>query len=239
MDRVLRVIDHTRCGGIRHRLELNGERRALAGAATLGAYRAAVQLHQGTHDRESETEAAMLAADRSVGLPEPFEGERQKTRIDAFAVVGHPDACGTCPRILERHIHHASGFAELHRVRQQVPHHLLQALRIAVGHRVGGREMRAELNLPGVCRRLHHIDRRGNDRAQIDGLTIQLDAAGDDARHVENIVDQAGLEARVAIDRLEGLPGRGRVFGAGEQQCVHPTIALSGVRSSCDNVARN
>ena len=64
--------------------------------------------------------------------------------------------------------------------------------------------------------------------------------AGDDARHVEDVFDQLGLRAGVALDDFE----RVRHLRAGSTcPCrsivVHPRMAFSGVRSSCDRVARN
>ena len=64
---------------------------------------------------------------------------------------------------------------------------------------------------------------------------------GHDAAHVEQVVDQLHLRARVALDDLEAaLEVRG--LGAAPRLrsiWVQPRIALSGVRSSCESVARN
>ena len=67
----------------------------------------------------------------------------------------------------------------------------------------------------------------------------EVELAADDARDVEQILDEPRLRACVAIEaferarRLLGLARDGRMI------CSQPRIALSGVRSSCDSAARN
>ena len=96
-------------------------------------HRAAVQLGQLLRDREPEAEAAMLARERRVGLPEPLEDERQELRRDAAPVS--LTVISTCEfDARETQLHPAAARRELDRVRQQVPDDLLQPIRIA-GHR--------------------------------------------------------------------------------------------------------
>ena len=63
------------------------ERRALVLAGALDADRAAVQLDEMPHDRHAQAKAAVTAAHRAVGLPEPIEHERQEFRRDADAGI--------------------------------------------------------------------------------------------------------------------------------------------------------
>ena len=67
---------------------------------------------------------------------------------------------------------------------------------------------------------------------------VELQLARDDAADVEQIRDELRLKARVARHHVEPArddrPGRScaRVIS-----CVHPSIAFSGVRSSCETIA--
>ena len=69
------------------------ERRAAAVARARSRQRPAVQLRQVLRDRKAEPEAAVLARERRVRLPEPVEHERQEVRRDPHAGVadGHLD----------------------------------------------------------------------------------------------------------------------------------------------------
>src|SRR5262249_44050838 len=95
---------------------------------------------------------------------------------------------------------------ELDRVRDQVPHDLLQARRIAGDHPGLGVEHDLEPDLPRVGRRSHHLDRRLDHRGEVDGADLEPELAGHDARDVEEIVDELRLRLRVALDRLERAP---------------------------------
>ena len=69
---------------------------------------------------------------------------------------------------------------------------------------------------------------------------VQADLAGHDPLHVEDVGDQLFLALRVADDRVDGgLPPFVRAARGSRSMCAQPRIALSGVRSSCDSVARN
>ena len=75
---------------------------------------------------------------------------------------------------------------------------------------------------------------------RLDRLHVEPHLAGDDAAHVEQVFDQLRLHAGVALDRLEALAAdRRRRCVPRRSTCDQPRIALSGVRSSCDSVARN
>ena len=103
---------------------------------------------------------------------------------------------------------------------------------------VGALDVDGDL-LRGGCRP-DGLDGGVDDRAQVDRRHRQADAALDHPRDVEEVFDQAGLDLRVAIDRVHGVPPL--LLGPSApvcRTCTQPTIALSGVRSSCDAVARN
>src|SRR5690606_23328470 len=101
---------------------------ALARALRLDG--AAVQLDEVPHDREPEAEPAVRARGGGVGLPEALEEPWQRRGADAGAVVadGEPDVA---PGVRERDRDPAAARRELHRVRDEVPDHLLEALGVA------------------------------------------------------------------------------------------------------------
>ena len=72
---------------------------------------------------------------------------------------------------------------------------------------------------------------------EVHRLHVEAELAGDDARHVEHVVDQPRLRLRVALDRLERAGRVSLVAGCPVRSIrVQPRIALSGVRSSCESV---
>ena len=74
--------------------------------------------------------------------------------------------------------------------------------------------------------RLDRVDRRLDDRREVDGCISSRTRAADDARHVEQIVDELRLHARVAVDDVERLGLAGRVERA---QLEHRHPAEDGV----------
>ena len=76
--------------------------------------------------------------------------------------------------------------------------------------------------------------------ARVDRLDVEAHLARGDPAHVEQVVDELGLHARVALDGLEAASVVRRGPSAPRRRtCDQPRIALSGVRSSCESVARN
>ena len=60
--------------------------------------------------------------------------------------------------------------------------------------------MRISLRLGGGA---HGVEGGLDDRGEIDRLHLEPQLAGDDAAHVEQVVDELRLEPRVALDDLE------------------------------------
>ena len=91
---------------------------------------------------------------------------------------------------------------ELDRVGEQVPHHLLQALPVAHDR---GRPFHDgdELDLLRLRRRPHRLDGGVDHPRHLDPADVQLHLAGDDPRHVEHVLDEAGLGLHVALDDLQ------------------------------------
>src|SRR5690349_9269940 len=102
-------------------------------------------------DRQAEPEAAVAARGRRIRLTEAIEDVRQECRIHAFTVVGdfHDELrTGTA----ERDGHEAILLREFHGIGQEVPEHLLQAIRIASDETGLRLDCKFELNAFGLRR---------------------------------------------------------------------------------------
>ena len=176
------------------------ERRAQALSGALGADRPAVHLDEVPHDRQAEAETG----DRPpcVGLTEPVEDVRQDRRRNALARVAHLDD-DVGPHALQREVHVSLVGRELDRVGQEVPEDLLQA----VGIREDGPHRRvdahAERDRLGGRRGPHGIDGGRRHRRRLDRACRDPQLAGDDARDVEQVLDELGERGRAALDRLQ------------------------------------
>ena len=156
------------------------------------------------------------------------------TRGRCPAPVSRDDDLDVALDARQAHVDAAAARRELDRVREQVPDHLLQPVRVA-GDRAG---VRIELissvmpfaRPPGGPRR-----RAASITAPRSTGAVEPQLAGDDARHVEHVLDQLRLRAaRCARSPRapRGASASSRLRRA--QQCAQPRIALSGVRSSCE-----
>ena len=73
----------------------------------------------------------------------------------------------------------------------------------------------------------------------VDRPDVEPQLAADDARHVEQVFDQPQLRRGVSLDDLERVIARFHVAAACAGCASSPSTAFSGVRISCDSVARN
>ena len=161
-------------------------------------------------------------------MPRPVSSTKSVSTIAARAAIpsGHAPA----------------GLGELHRVREQVPDDLLHAVGVAHHPRRVGRRTACSIAIPLRARRPATTTSIAVSAtvAEIDRLHLEPQLAAHDPRHVEHVVDQAGLRDGVAVDdlraRASASPDRP---GAPSRILVQPSTALSGVRISCDSVARN
>src|SRR5262249_31232034 len=112
------------------RRERHREQRSVSLARALGGNRSAVQLDNVPGERKPKPETAELARRASVRLPESVKDERQIVPRDANPSVaeGDPDLAAAA---LALNGHAAARGCELDRVREDVPHHLMQAVAIA------------------------------------------------------------------------------------------------------------
>ena len=172
------------------------------------------------HDGETETEAAVSAADRRLALAEAVEHERQQVRPNALAGVRDGD-----PRHrvgpLQPDVHTTAHRRELDRVGEEVPDDLLQAIGVGRDGAEGSVQARLEPDASGVGRGLHRFHRGHDDGDQIDRSDIQAELAGDDAGDVEEVFDQLGQHPGVALDDLGTPAGADGIERPGPQQ-AHP-----------------
>src|SRR5437899_733729 len=112
--------------------------RARRGAA------AAVELDDVLDDGQSEAEAAVRARRAAVALAETLEDQRKELAGDALAGVGDGDAHGVALRLIGADRDRAARRRELHRVRKEIPDHLLQALGVAGGDAVDAPELEVQ-----------------------------------------------------------------------------------------------
>ena len=185
-----------------HQRQPYAERRALAFAPAGGHDGTAVHLDDVPHDREPQTEPAGLAGGPSLALPEALEDIRQEVRTDAdtgiadddFDVRVHP---------LQSHVDATALRRELHRIGQQVPHDLLQAIGIA-GH---GTHTRIDDGLQAhalrVRGRLDGSDGVVHDQRQFHGLHVQPDLPRDDPGDIEDVFDDLRQPRRVPFECFE------------------------------------
>ena len=112
-------------------------------------------------------------------------------------------------------LHAAAARRELDRVRQQVPHRLLQPLAIAVDARRAVLDDGLDAQALHLRGRLDREHRRRHHAAEVDELDVEAQLARDDPRQVEQVLDQAGLRRGVADDGVDGVRRPRRIGDAG------------------------
>ena len=172
-------------------------------AGTRGLHGPAVQLDDVAHDGQAQPEAAVRAFGRTVGLAKALENVRQKTRGDPLSGVRDGDLHLRFDA-LEANLNPPRARRELQRVRQQVPYHLPETARIGVDAPNPTAEVHDQLDPLRLRRRPYGIDSGFDGRSQLDRPNAQPEPARDDARYVEEIVDDLSLGHGAALDRLEG-----------------------------------
>ncbi len=154
-------------------------------------------------ERQAEAGAAALHGHGVSGLAERLQRLHQ-------AVLGHADAgvldaephafAVRQPR--REHGHAPARPGELHRVRQQVDENLLH--RPLVGQDRGSRvdeRFERQPRLGGLG--LHHAQRVGRRRGDVDRHGMQFELARLDLRHVEHVVDEAQQVAAAVVDVVD------------------------------------
>jgi len=124
------------------------------------------------HDCQAEAQSGVEAPGGGVALPEPLEYVREKLGIDPLACVADRDLSNRIvPR--QRYGDATTHGSEFDRIGEQIPCHLLQAIRIAANECAGGRECVDDLNSFGLSCGPHNIERCLDYRVQIDPAKIE------------------------------------------------------------------
>jgi hypothetical protein len=92
---------------------------------------------------------------------------------------------------------------ELDGVREEVPHDLLEPIGVPEHRPGGGVEAGRKTEALRVEGGVHRVDRRADDRGEVDGARLHPETSGHDARDVEEVLDHPGLGAGVALDDLQ------------------------------------
>src|SRR6185437_3852981 len=161
-----------------------------------------MQFHKTLDDRKSDAEAAMSTRNSRIRLTEAIEDERQEVRFDSDAGV------------LDSYLHmgvdtfeddfDATAFGrELHGIAEQIPKYLLQARRIATHWSDLGVDQCLDANGSVVCRRSYGIYCMRQDVLQARRMDLQHHLTRYDPTHVEQVIDDLGLNPDVARDRLQ------------------------------------
>src|SRR4029450_132128 len=135
----------------------------------------------------------------TVHLVKSIEDVRQLLGADALAGVAY-DQLHVLAGGVQVDVDTAAGRRDLHGVGDEVRDDRVQTVAVAEHDGVGldGRLRQQGGRVRILRRRRQDLP---DDGRQVDRPRLQLDLAGDDSRDVEEVVDQARLHARVAVDR--------------------------------------
>src|SRR5262249_26352182 len=152
---------------------------------------------------------------RAVGLAEPLEDVRQELRLDADAGIADRDLDPVSGAPQPRF--DAPAFArELDGVREQVPDGLLQTASVADHHAALAFNRRAQGHPFHCGAGPDDVDGGLKDAFDLDRLGVEFEPAGDDARGVEDVIDQSCLRLRALrnyFSRVTRLVWRERAAG--------------------------
>src|SRR5437764_1265722 len=186
------------------RYQRQADRKSRATVFSFAVYfnRPLMQVHQVPNNRETQSQSTMFTGSRSVGLAKSIEDKRDELFVDSDAVVSYRYA--NSPILYRgRHPHLAAASAKLHRITEQVPKDLLQAVWVAHYGRLCRLDREFKANLFRFCDRTRRVMRRLDHICEIDNRAVDLQLAGDDSRDVEQVVDQLRLRFSVAFDGVD------------------------------------
>src|SRR5438876_341233 len=160
-------------------------------------------------ERVAEAQAAERPRARSVGLPEALEEVGEKLGRDAPARVANRELEVGVHAALQPDVDAPALGRELDRVGEEVPHHLLQPLRISPDQLDPRIEAGHDPDVLGRSRRPHGLARCFGHGGEAHRPEVEAQLPADDARDLEEVVDEPGLHPRTALDRLERSCGPG------------------------------
>ena len=174
----------------------------------------------------------MRAVARGIGLAKAIEHERQHVGCDALAGVGDDDL-DTGVDTLDAHLHPAAGRRELHRVQHEIPHDLLQPIRIATDGARARADHALDPDFLGLRRGPRRVERLLDDALEVDRADVETHLARDHARHVEQVVDELHLRVGLADDDVQRA---GHALAADLAALQHPRPAIDGVERGAELV---
>ena len=161
-------------------------------AFALGADGPAVRLDELLHDGEAEAEAPVPARGRPIGLAEGLEEVREERRVDALAGVGDPDHDALAQRERPQGRRCPPSGVNLmafdRTFQTTCCRRSASAAMIAHCAHVG-----REDHAPGLGLRAHRLERPLDRGGHVGRGDVEPELAADDARHVEDVLDDAGL----------------------------------------------
>src|SRR5215213_3477284 len=161
-----------------------------------------MQLDQMPRHRQSQSKPALLPRNRTFRLPETIEHVRQKLCCDAVAsIVDSQTRCRL--NTLEIDVYAAATLREFDRIRQQVPDHLSQTVRISLHQTLSRLKACLKSYAFHICCRPQRFKCGPNDRREIEWVQIKPEIARNNSRHVEQVVNQSRLRTGVPLDRLD------------------------------------
>ena len=182
-------------------------------ASTLPPWSSDEAARQGQPDAEPALDATIGPVD----LGEHVEHRRELALGNADAVVanGDPDAVVSSR---DREPDVATVVRVLGRVGEKVREHLGQPHRVSRNRDGLGRKIDGQLVLGALDGGPAGLDSRADDEREVQGLSLHVDDAARDARHLEQIVHQSDQVAGLALHDGEHLPNH-RILdlGDGEQ----------------------
>ena len=141
-------------------------------------------------DVQTEAAALRLSGQRVARLAKLVEDDPLVRRVDAWTVVAHLHPKGARLRLQGDADLASPGLAEFRRVRQQVQHHLDDAIDVGThrGHLL--RQLDVDLDRLLLEDLAHAGDRVADQLAHIDAGFLPLGLAGLDLREVQHLVDE-------------------------------------------------
>src|SRR5262245_8870820 len=187
---------------------------------------AAVQFNQMFYERQPKTYPAVPPTAGRVGLSETIEDERQELRLDALTSVADrdPDMLGVA---LHLQLDPPAFGRELDRVREQVPHDLLQTRRVAENQFGQAAEIGDKRNALRLGRRAHRVERGFKRRDQVNQTRLDAQLARDDARRIEQVFDDLKLRLCAALDDASNFI---EILSVPRARAQHPRVAEDGVQ---------
>ena len=163
-----------------------------------------MKLNDVPNNCQPKSQAALSVRRRLVGLAKAIKSIGEELRIHTYAGIRHlyldmalgsSELEGDSPPLGRK----------LHGVREQVPHDLLEPVRVATDIPVHRIQINIQPDAFGGCGQLDIVLGSLDDAVQVNRSHIEIQFAGDDARDIEKILDELGLQPRISLDCFVGL----------------------------------